>query len=126
MDEGPACGIESVVYDDGDIESEGCFVYKASHPRPERVSWAPSIHMPKQAARIWLNVLDVRVERLQDIGVIDCQREGIDISQNEIFKRFSTLWDSTVKKEEIYRYGWRANPWVWVIEFERCERPEVS
>ena len=50
MDEGPSCHIEPVVYDDGDCESEGCFVYKASHPRPERVSWTPSIHMPKQAA----------------------------------------------------------------------------
>lgn len=126
MDEGAACSIKSVVYDDGDIESEGCFVYKASHPRPERVSWTPSIHMPKQAARIWLNVLDVRVERLQDIGVLDCQREGIDISQNAIFKRFSTLWDSTVKEKDICRYGWKSNPWVWAIEFERCEKPEVS
>ena len=49
MDEGPSCHIEPVVYDDGDCESEGCFVYRASHPRPERVSWTPSIHMPKQA-----------------------------------------------------------------------------
>ncbi len=126
MDEGPACSVDSVVYDDGDIESEGCFVYKASHPRPEKVNWTPSIHMPKQAARIWLKVIDVRVEQLQDIGVIDCQREGIDISQDAIFKRFSILWDSTVKEKDVYRYGWKSNPWVWVIEFEKCEKPEVS
>ena len=126
MDEGTACSTDPVVYDDGDIESEGCFVYKASHPRPERVRWTPSIHMPKQAARIWLKVTDVRAERLQEMGVLDCQREGIDISQNAIFKRFSVLWNSTVKEKDIHRYGWKANPWVWVIEFERCEKPEVS
>lgn len=126
MDEGPACSEDPVVYDDGDIESEGCFIYKASHPRPEKVSWKPSTHMPKQAARIWLKVIDVRVEQLQDIGALDCQGEGIDISQNAIFKRFSILWDSTVKEKDIYRYGWKSNPWVWVIEFEKCEKPEVS
>lgn len=126
MDEGPACSEDPVVYDDGDIESEGCFIYKASHPRPEKVSWKPSTHMPKQAARIWLKVIDVRVEQLQDIGALDCQGEGIDISKNAIFKRFSILWDSTVKEKDIYRYGWKSNPWVWVIEFEKCEKPEVS
>lgn len=86
--------------------------------------WYPSIHMPREAARIWLKVIDVKLERLQDMGMLDCQREGIDISKNAIFKRFSVLWDSTVKEKDIYRYGWKANPWVWVIEFERCEKPE--
>lgn len=36
---------------------------------------------------------------------------------------FATLWDSTVNKQDIDQYGWDANPWVWVIEFERCEKP---
>lgn len=132
MDEGPSCHIEPAVYDDGDCESEGCFVYKASHPRPERVSWTPSIHMPKQAARIWLKVTDVRVECLQDMTGQDILREGVnchvhpkaDYFDGNQKMMFAELWDSTVNKPDLDRYGWDANPWVWVIEFERCEKPE--
>lgn len=134
MEEGPACSIESVVYDDGHIESEGCFVYKASHPRPERVSWTPSIHMPKQAARIWLKVMDVRAERLQDITGSEILAEGVVNKQNnpKMGKRwenmqkleFERLWNSTIKKSSIGIYDWDSNPWVWVIVFERCESPE--
>ena len=87
--------------------------------------WRPSIHMPKEAARIWLKVTDVRVERLQDISLEDCVREGIEASRTGIFARFSILWDSTIKKQFIAKYGWDANPWVWVIEFERCDKPET-
>ncbi len=95
---------------------------------PEKLAkskkWHPSIHMPKKAARIWLKVTDVRVERLQEIDTLGCQREGVDITRNGIFKRFSSLWESTIRKADIERYAWAANPWVWVIEFERCGRPE--
>ena len=119
----------------------------------------PSIHMPKEAARIWLKVKDVRVERLQDIaeeqalseGVPDdldypiskvycprCRGEGligtvgVSLGYMEVdcpycdtaIKRFKNLWNSTIKKSDLDRYGWDANPWVWVIEFERCEKPE--
>lgn len=134
MDEGPACSIDPVVYDDGDSESEGCFVYKTSHPRPERVSWTPSIHMPKQAARIWLKVMDVRAERLQDITGAEILAEGVANKQSNpaMGKRwenmqkieFERLWNSTIKKSNRGIYDWASNPWVWVIEFERCERPE--
>lgn len=97
----------------------------------------PSIHMPKEAARIWLKVTDVRVERLQDITLDGCHREGINIETSAVtdgetlnrnhdfsLEKFEILWDSTVKKSDLDRYGWDANPWVWVIEFERCEKPE--
>ncbi len=131
MDEGPACNVNPVVYDDGDCESEGCFVYKASHPRPERVRWTPSIHMPKAAARIWIKVKEVRLERLQDMTGQDILSEGVnchvhpkadyfDGNQNMMF---AELWDSTIKRTDMERYGWDANPWVWVIEFERCKKP---
>ena len=92
--------------------------------------WKPSIHMPKEAARIWLKVTDVRVERLQKITSEQISREGVEVEYPHVLngeeKRyaFSTLWNSTIKKSDIDRYGWDANPWVWVIEFERCEKPE--
>lgn len=92
--------------------------------------WKQSIHMPKEAARIWLQVTDVRAERLQDITSEQICREGVEIEYPHVLngeeKRyaFSTLWNSTIKKSDLYRYGWDANPWVWVIEFERCEKPE--
>ena len=103
--------------------------------------WKPSIHMPKEAARIWLKVTDVRVERLQEISEDGAVKEGIyvanckdcnapfgcdacpDEGYNEI-DEFVELWNITVKKSDIDRYGWDANPYVWVIEFERCEKPE--
>lgn len=101
--------------------------------------WHPSIHMPKEAARIWLKVTDVRVERLQKCGegwCIDIEKEGIVTPQDAILyisddafhdalrMEFQKIWDSTIKKSDIDRYGWDANPWVWVIEFERCEKPK--
>lgn len=92
--------------------------------------WKPSIHMPKEAARIWLKVTDVRVERLQEITSEQISREGVEVEYPHVLngeeKRyaFSTLWNSTIKKSDIDRYGWDDNPWVWVIEFERCEKPE--
>lgn len=92
--------------------------------------WRPSIHMPKEAARIWLRVTDVRVERLQDISGGELIKEGIDRSLlyggcvRDAFDKFREIWDSTIKKQDIDLYGWYANPFVWVIEFERCEKPE--
>lgn len=94
--------------------------------------WKPSLFMPKEAARIWLKVTDVRVERLQDITSEQIGREGVEVEYPHVLngeeKRyaFSTLWNSTIKKSDLDRYGWDANPFVWVIEFERCEKPEVN
>ncbi len=87
-------------------------------------NWHPSIHMPKEAARIWLKVTGVRVERLQEITTGGCEEEGCWSGHNGDIFAFMALWDSVVKKADIDRYGWDANPWVWVIEFERCEKPE--
>ena len=85
--------------------------------------WKPSIYMPKDAAHIWLKVTDVRVERLQDMTDDDAEAEGcFDYTSTAL--GFFDVWDSTIKKSDLDRYGWNANPWVWVIEFERCEKPE--
>ena len=96
--------------------------------------WRPSIHMPKEAARIFLRVTDVRVERLQDITTVGLQAEGIlpagYLSQfatmtSDCFEQWKDLWDSTIKLADRDRYGWAANPWVWVIEFERISKEAV-
>ena len=99
---------------------------------PETVTpWRPSIHMPREAARIWLRVTDVRVERLQQMTVEESLREGVKLHLNGIangdppLKPFAHLWDSTIKPTDRDLYGWDANPFVWVIDFERCEKPEV-
>lgn len=126
-------------------------------------TWRPSIHMPKEAARIFLRVTDVRVERLQDITIDDVLREGVSGVEpppicikgarepesfrswnkdkqddwikstatatyigwcdyaDKLFYQMESLWNSTIKAEDLSKYGWSANPWVWVIEFERVE-----
>lgn len=90
--------------------------------------WRPSIHMPKEAARIFLKVTHVRIERLHEITEDQAEREGVlyEPATGELGARklFQTLWNSTINKSELDRFGWDANPWVWVIEFERCEKPE--
>lgn len=99
--------------------------------------WKPSIHMPKGAARIWLKVTDVRIERLQDVTEDGAKAEGaidnrgfIHSPENEYDRiytareHFIKIWNSTIKKSDLDRYGWDANPYVFVIEFERCEKPK--
>lgn len=92
--------------------------------------WHPSIHMPKEAARIWLKVTDVRAERLQNLTNRDAKKEGITVETDNSGMAhkaaFMRLWDSTIKKSDIGTYGWNNNPWVWVIEFERCGKPEEA
>lgn len=143
-------------YLDVNGETQGVFCheyrYVATDKEPEtgwNFSWVkrPSIHMPKEAARIWLKVTDVRVERLQEITEEQACMEGTDPWDEACYENngwhptlsdpdsggdpnmidgFHKLWNSTIKKSDIDRYGWDANPWVWVIEFERCERGGVD
>lgn len=93
------------------------------------LKWKPSIYMPKAAARIWLEITNVRVERLQDITEKDAKAEGIKLSGSALrcalgngphFRDWFTLvWDELNAKRG---FGWDVNPWVWVIEFRRVER----
>lgn len=88
-------------------------------PEPK---WKPSIHMPRSAARIFLKVENVRVERLQELTGEDAVSEGIlmpdfDYPHSECINDFKTLWD----KINGTRAPWASNPWVWVIEFSRRE-----
>ena len=113
---------------------EEFYGYKASVANSEDANepWKPSIHMPKEAARIWLKVTDVRAERLQEITAESALLEGTDkyihlngkFDKNAILTSFMGIWNSTIKKSDLDRYGWDANPYVWVIEFERCEKPK--
>ncbi len=125
------CGLP--VNEAGHFRGHPIYYYRADGDlRPEgwRGAWHPSIHMPKEAARIWLKVTDVRVERLQDITADDIRSEGLSsiavhVGDMEIaLKEWKKLWNSTIKKSDLDRYGCDANPWVWVIEFERCEKPQ--
>ena len=106
-------------------------------------NWKPSIHMPKEAARIWLKVTDIRVERLHAISEDEARSEGskkcyellnpledkpiiysAEDSGGYYVLGFKSIWNSIVKKTDFNIYGWDANPYVWVIEFERCKKPE--
>ena len=121
----------------------GCYMYRATDEISGDAKWHPSIRMPKEAARIWLKVTDVRVERLQKITEDGCIAEGIypsncrgcnatfgcDTCPHEGYDEvdeFADLWNSTIKKSDLDRCSWDANPRVWVIEFERCKKPEVN
>ena len=114
-------------------ENEGCREVHLPDKKFEKMyesmaeseqEWHPSIHMPKEAARIWLKVTDVRVERLQEITEVQAQAEGCNsgllTGACTARGQFEDLWNTTIKKSDLDRYGWDANPWVWVIEFERC------
>lgn len=118
------------------------YVYKSwtsPFPQPGRYSdemmkWHPSIHMPKKVVRIWLKVTGAKVKHLNDMDLDDFLSEGVTIppgafndpenAYRQARTEFVSLWNSTIRKKDMDKYGWEANPWVWVIEFERCEKPE--
>lgn len=149
------------------LENENCFLYKADFlgTTAELVKWKPSLFMPKEAARIFLKVTNVRCERLNDISEEDAIAEGIDRFENSLFNEtryrdytdgkrrdkdfnrytemakqvgyshfggnpwpdwrdpitsFQSLWQSINAK----KHPWKSNPWVWVYDFERIEKPE--
>lgn len=137
---------------------EGTYIYRAddkladlpTFKKSSKLIYRPSIYMPKEAARIWLKVMNARVERLQEMKPIDVIKEGAypdcwdclntygesglqccygteeQCSQcDEVMMEWEKLWNSTIKKSDLSCYGWNANPWVWIIEFEQCEKPEA-
>jgi hypothetical protein len=125
---------ETWQYTGPELNDEPGNVYRATDPDWESMEgwkWKPSIHMPRCASRITLEITGVRVERLQDIGEEDAKSEGIYASSNGLrfmnYKHgvvdvckpefsFMTLWQSLYGDE-----SWNANPFVWVIEFRRIK-----
>lgn len=138
-----------------DFQIKSKFVYKANEWDRDfaaefKIRWKPSLFMPKEAARIFLKVTNVRCERLQDISKADAIAEGIEqipdwhnegkrnyfwkdyernIDESEVdesvaffnpIHSFQSLWDSINAK----KHPWESNPWVWVYDFERIEKPE--
>jgi len=132
------------------------YIYKADWFGVEHPRWHPSIHMPKDAARIFLRVTEARAERLQDMEEYDAEQEGymgcdeersyylpeggMELCANLPGCPYSywycrhtvpegfgkDVWDKTIKPDDLPLYGWDANPWVWVIAFERCEKKEAT
>lgn len=102
-------------------DEDGPFVYAATDSVQHRLGekWKPSIHMPRVASLITLEVTGVRVERLQDISDTDCVREGVTPAEctdcDGWVNAYSRLWESINGPD-----SWDANPWVWVIEFKRA------
>lgn len=125
-------------------EEKKVFVYKETMVSKNRAAstewkWKPSIHMPKEACRIFLQIKDIRIERLNDIKEKDAISEGIKmtwISDNPRqckFKNYLNNGSGSTYPVESFRSlwhkingptSWVKNPWVWVIEFERIEKPE--
>lgn len=106
------------------------YIYRADY-QADNQKWRPSIHMPKKAARIFLKVTDVRVEHIKGMKLTDFLKEGA-IPRPEAFNDpenaywqartiFREIWDNTIKKADFEQYKFDANPFVWVIEFERME-----
>lgn len=144
------------VLETADASTEGCFIYRANGEVPgydvDRICWSPSIHMPKQAARIFLRVTEVFPKRLQEsinatkLPIRELSQEGIKIGNeceecletygspcciddesecgtlDDPREEFAELWDSTIRKDRLAAEGWAADPWVWVIRFERVSR----
>ncbi len=110
------------------IHSDNRYYYKADNNlgaifNREDDKWRSPFFMPREAARIFLRVTNVRVERVQDITPNECTKEGVEWEAMEVggeFVRgiFNGIWDSTIKKIDLSLYSWNANPWVWVYEFE--------
>jgi hypothetical protein len=102
------------------VGASECAAYRATADLDDLdyFRWKPSIHMPRWASRILLEIVDIRVERLNDISPADCRAEGMPKDNNDIGVRYSfgVLWKSINGAD-----SWAKNPWVWVVVFKKLE-----
>lgn len=124
-------------------DENGDYVYRTNYGTteddsfpPSMFKWRPSIFMPKEAARIFLRVTNIRVERLQEITEEDAWREGVEPIRSALGQiyvqddysigyrlAFEELWNEINAKRG---YGWDTNPWVWVVAFEKISKEEAE
>lgn len=124
------CNISDWTCVDPSVGLPDGFIYKADwHARLEHPRWRPSIHMPRAAARLFLRVTDVRVERVQDMPLFDVWDEGTPQMPGNLHSDgavnqwdFRYLWDALNAKRG---FGWDVNPWVWAITFEQTAEVDV-
>jgi hypothetical protein len=115
---GDALWVRETFYKTKAAELNGAYYYKATTDVGWDLKWKPSIFMPKDACRIFLKVKAIRTERLNDISSSDAQQEGLSENGEGFVERYKTLWQSINGKD-----SWNKNPFVFVYEFERIEKP---
>lgn len=101
-----------------------------------RPGLVPATSMPREAARIFIRVADIHPERLNTMILEDVEKEGLELlddnilnlscMSDELWNRWINTWNSTIKPADLSTYGWDANPWVWVIQFERISEGEAK
>jgi hypothetical protein len=122
---------------DGTTARKLIYIYRADKPQhPYLVKWRSPLFMPKEAARIWLKVVSVRAERLQAISNQDLLAEGVrsgvfatcivslEKNAGDMLREYIDTWQKLNAKKDGGIYAWERNPYVWVYEFERVEKPE--
>ena len=99
--------------------------YKADYCESDNTDfvakWVSSAAMPKQDARLFLQVTGIGVQRIQDISSEGCKKEGIS-DDHSCKKYFGERWNSSLSNKKKTEYSWKQNPWVWVVSFEIAER----
>lgn len=130
----PATAIADMPFGQGYYSGHAIYAADGSHEwagdddggGEPRSAWHPSIHMPRAASRILLEIVSVRVERLQEIGDVDSRAEGVTIEDRHMggycagqflppsVRAYRELWEGINGAS-----AWNANPWVWVVEFKR-------
>lgn len=130
--------------------SERVYIYAADADGREKFAsnwkgdWKPAIHMPKKAARVFLRVTDMWIERLQDITETDARKEGFEpvicdhpngLPCTDCLNTgylepamlvFIEEWDMSIPDNEKEIYGYNANPWIWVIKFEIVDKEDAK
>ena len=116
------------------------YLYRADYSDAEKfyqngkeinMTWNSSDTMPKAAARLWIKIVNVKTERLQNIDADSIRKEGLSSAavhagdMDIALQEWKLFWNNTVriKKSDLNQYGWDSNPWIWILDFERCKKP---